>query len=559
MGRKSNLVPTPTFGDRFRELLERQLQTRFETLRPEDLATIRPEAAVLAQSLGFSGDEDTGIMLFTSSPGFVVTTVREKHTHTSLAILKSAIELSFLREPRIAGQIQGGVSKADFDRTSDQRIELSASRCSYLASGGDVYRASHEELLKGVEGEPGIPLEDLARMFGKLRLFPEVKARVGTKRAIAAMKAMTFRQFKAFRFTDDPDIKVPLPTRAHKRAGQPETTRKSVQGGRVVVQPPEPQTPLECELRRSVQNNYPVYLANSRHPQVIAGLADSIQAWRDSVNEETRRLYAQSPALGLATSFPLNDDLLTCRNGLELEDRVRVAFRDIGADRRTVAVGVARLADEPDFRSYWNPGNARFSTWARFTLGIGEELRDLLRVGRNLIKYPFFLEGQAGFDSDNAFYSLRFIAQAMITHNNNVELIRARLRTLTTREFAQFASDPLFDKRGSSRPLTRKQVERYSELRAELQHLLDQGHTVRVIELYTAPEKNNVMAILSELEKAVEAQTASAAIELSSADSEVPVMGAEDKQAESTLTLAATAQSETTPEATMEDANNMAA
>jgi hypothetical protein len=548
MRRKSNLVPTPTFGDRFRELLERQLQTRFETLRPEDLATIRPEAAALAQSLGFSGDEDTGIMLFTSSPGFVVTTVREKHTRTSLAILKSAIELSFLREPRIAGQIQGGASKADFDRTSDQRIELSASRCSYLARGGDVYRASHEELLNGVEGEPGIPLEDLAKRFGMLRLYLEVKARVGAKRAIRAMQTMTFRQFKAFRFTDDPDIKSPAPTRASKPAGNPEITSKSVQGGRVVVQPPEPQTPLECELRRAVQNGHPVYLACSQHPQVIAGLADAIQGWRSSVNEETLRFYAQSPALGFATSFPLNDDLLTCRNGVELQDRVRTAFRDIGADRRTVAVGVARLADEPDFRSYWNPGNARFSTWARFTLGIGEELRDLLRVGRNLIKYPFFLEGQAGFDSDNAFYSLRYTAQAMVTHNNNVALIRARLTTLATREFAQFASDPLFEQRGSTRPLTRKQVERYSELRAEMQHLLDQDYAVRVVELYTAPEKNNVMVLLSEIEKAVEAQTASPAIDLSSAASDTP-----------TLTLAATVQSETTPEATMEDANNKAA
>lgn len=559
MARKSIKVPTPTFGDRFRERLERQLQTRFESLRPDELATIRPEAAALAKSLGFSGDGDTGLMLFTSSPGFIATTVREKHTRTSIAILKSAIELSFLREQGISRQIQGGASTADFDRTSDQRLELSAARCSYLVAGGDVYRRSHKELLGGVDGEPGIPLEDLSRMFGKLRLYPEVKARVGEKRAIAAMKTMTFRQFKAFRFTDDPDIRVTAPTPAAKQAGRPETTSKSVQGGRAVVQPPEPQTPLECELRRAVQNSYPVYLAYSQHPQVIEGLDNAIQAWRDSVNEETRRLYAQSPALGLATSFPLNDDLLTCRNGVELQDRVRVAFRDLGADRRTVAVGVARLADEPDFRSYWNYGNARFSTWAQFSLGIGEELRDLLRVGRNLIRYPYFLEGQIGFDSDNAFYSLRFIAQAMVTHNNNVELIRARLRTLTTREFAQFASDPLFEQRGSSRPLTRKQVERYSELRAEMQHLLAQGNAVKVVDLYTAPEKNNVMALLSEIEKAVEAQTASPAIELSSVAAEAPVTGAEDKPAESTLTLAAKAPSETTPEATREDTNNKAA
>jgi hypothetical protein len=549
----------PTFGDRFRERLERQLQTRFETLRPEDLAAIRPEAAALAKSLGFSGDEDTGIMLFTSSPGFIANTVREKHIHNSVRLLMAGIDLSVLRQQGISRQIQGGASKADFDRTSDQRIELSSARCSYLASGGDVYRVSHKELLEGVDGEPGIPLDDLARKFGKLRLYPEVKARVGAKRAIAAMKTMTFRQFKAFRFTDSPDIKVPAPTPAAKQAGHPETTRKSVQGGRVVVQPSDPQTPLECELRRAVQNGYPVYLAYSRHTQVIEGLDATIQSWRDGVNEETRRFYAQSPALGHGTSFPLNDDILSCTNGVELQDRVRAAFQDAGADRRTVAIGVTRLADEPDSRPYWNGGNSLFSVFARLSLGIGEELRDLLSVGRNLIRYPFFLEGQTGFDSDDAFYSLRFIAKAMVTHNNNVELIRARLRTLTTREFSQFAADPLFDQRGSTRPLTRKQVERYSELQAELQHLISQGYSVKVVELYTVSEKNNVMAILSEAEKALEAQTASPAIARVSTEAEAPVAGAEDKPAESTLTLAATAKSETTPEATMEDANNKAA
>ena len=396
MARKSIKVPTPTFGDRFRERLERQLQTRFESLTPEELASIRPEAAILAKSLGFSGDEDAGIMLFTSSPGFVAETVREKHARNSIALLKSGIELSFLREHGVSRQIQGGASTADFDRTSDQRLELSASRCSYLVAGGDVYRRSHKELLGGVDGEPGIPLEDLSRMFGKLRLYPEVKARVGAKRAVVAMKTMTFRQFKAFRFTDDPDIKVPAPAPATKQDGHPETTSKSVQGGRVVVQPPEPQTQLECELRRAVQNNYPVYLAYSRHTQVIDGLDDAIQGWRNCVNEKTRRFYAQSPALGHATSFPLNDDLLSCTNGVELQDRVRAAFLDIGADRRTVAVGVARLADEPDFQSYWRSGNNTFSLWAGFTLGIGEELRDLLRVGRNLIRYPSFSKGRPG-------------------------------------------------------------------------------------------------------------------------------------------------------------------
>ena len=92
-----------------------------------------------------------------------------------------------------------------------------------------------------------------------------------------------------------------------------------------------------------------------------------------------------------------------------------------------------------------------------------------------------------------------------------------------------------------------------------MQHLLSQGYNVKAVELYTASEKNNVMAILSEAEKAVEVQAASQAIELSSVASEAPVTGPEDKPAESTLTLAANAPSESTLEATREDANNKAA
>ena len=172
----------------------------------------------------------------------------------------------------------------------------------------------------------------------------------------------------------------------------------------------------------------------------------------------------------------------------------------MAADRWTVAILVARLRYEDQFKPRWNYEHGSFSVYARVVLGIGEELRDLLRVGRNLLRFPFFLEGQQGLNTDNAFYSFRYVDLAMEKHENNIDLIKARLHSLTTREFAEFARDPLFDERGSKKRLTLKQEERYLKLLEELNHERSLGRSVKIIEILTEGERSTVATLIADAE-----------------------------------------------------------
>ena len=60
----------------------------------------------------------------------------------------------------------------------------------------------------GVDGEPGIPLDDLARSITKLPYYEAARKRVGPKEAIRAMAKYSYLDFKGFARRDDPWVTV---------------------------------------------------------------------------------------------------------------------------------------------------------------------------------------------------------------------------------------------------------------------------------------------------------------------------------------------------------------
>jgi hypothetical protein len=199
---------------------------------------------------------------------------------------------------------------------------------------------------------------------------------------------------------------------------------------------------------------------------------------------------------------------------------------------------VARLSTEPFFYPRWHEEYNSFAAYANQVLGIGEELRDLLRIGRNLIRFPSILEGQTGFETDTHFYSLRYLDQAVANHRSNPALIRARLKNLTTREFAEFARDPQYEERGSLRKLPAKREARAAELLFEVNNLLEQGRAVKVIEILAKPEIEYLTTNLSAVEHTLQVKTMAASIHDTAQEAA--------SAPEAAITLAASVQDENT-------------
>ena len=429
------------------------------------------------------------------------TSARDLHTGNNLALLRLAIDCSFLKEERLSTQIHGCPTPAAYRRQVDNRIDMSPRRFNDLAASGDTFRARYEELLNGVDGEPGIPLDDLARSITKLPYYEAARKRVDPKEAIRAMAKYSYARLQGVcaprRSLGDRDS-----GRGRRQARGYLQAEKAVQPPAKSVAPrhlPEVHSENERRLLHGVQFGRDLFIASSERSEALDSLESDIRKYREDINSKNSDHFGGSP-LGLGTEYPLNEDLLTSRNAFDLEECIRKGIANMAADRWTVAILVARLRYEDQFKPRWNYEHGSFSVYARVVLGIGEELRDLLRVGRNLLKYPFFLEGQQGLNTDNAFYSFRYVDLAMEKHENNVDLIRARLRSLTTREFAEFARDPLFDERGSKKRLTLKQEERYSKLLDELNHELSLGRSVKIIEILTEGERSKVATLIADAE-----------------------------------------------------------
>ena len=507
MGRKGSRPRAPSFSEQFLEKMPRLVRAEYESLPPEERAQFAPEIAKISAALGFTSNMDAAFAMVSTDGRLLETSARDLHTGNSLALLRLAVECSFLKDKRLSTQIHGCPTPAAYRREVDNRIDLSPRRFNDLAASGDAFRLRYEELLNGVDGEPGIPLVDLARSITKLPHYEAVRKRVGPKEAIRAMVKYSYVDFKGFARRDDPWVTVTAAEVTAKLSGA--QAEKAVQPPAKVVPRhlPEVHSEFERQLLRGVQFGRDLCIASSDRSEALDYVEADIRRYRKNIDAQNRDHFGGSP-LGIGTSHPLNEDLLTSRNAFDLEEYIRKGIANMAADRWTVTILVARLRYEDQFQPRWNFEHGAFSVYARVVLGIGEELRDLLRVGRNLLKYPFFLEGQEGLNTDNAFYSFRYVDLAMEKHANDVDLIRARLRSLTTREFAEFARDPLFDERGLKKSLTIKQEECYTKLLNELNNQLALGRSVKIIEILTEGERGKIATLIGDAESALAARDA---------------------------------------------------
>jgi len=92
----------------------------------------------------------------------------------------------------------------------------------------------------------------------------------------------------------------------------------------------------------------------------------------------------------------------------------------------------------------------------------------------------------------------------MNTHHSKVELIRARIKTLTCREFAEFATDASFEDRHASKSISFRQEEVLNGFFAQIAHYQGIGQSVKVVEVLADYEIPHVERFIREAQAAGE-------------------------------------------------------
>jgi hypothetical protein len=165
----------------------------------------------------------------------------------------------------------------------------------------------------------------------------------------------------------------------------------------------------------------------------------------------------------------ISGDLYNLTNANEIILRIRAGLALVAPARRTIAVLLFRLFSEKlSFESLWkHPREGveykSFRDFAMDELGMGEDYRDYLAVGRVLRDHCEFLDGLSDLDTETVFLKLRYLPAALYNHRGEEPLILARLHSLTVREFKLFSTDPDFEITFSKR-FTKKQLGKFNEL-----------------------------------------------------------------------------------------------
>ena len=218
------------------------------------------------------------------------TSARDLHTGNNLALLRLAIDCSFLKEERLSTQIHGCPTPASYRRQVDNRIDMSPRRFNDLAASGDTFRLRYEELLNGVDGEPGIPLDDLARSITKLPHYEAARKRVGPKEAIRAMAKYSYLDFKGFARRDDPWVTVTA-AEVDAKLGGVMQAEKAVQLPAKSVAPrhlPEVHSENERRLLHGVQFGRDLYIASSERSEALDSLESGIRKYREDINSKNQ-------------------------------------------------------------------------------------------------------------------------------------------------------------------------------------------------------------------------------------------------------------------------------
>jgi len=476
------------------------------TYTPEQWKALTQIANEIATAIHTSTKQTDALDLVSIDFHHIVRVIRRLKKAHGLTELGVMILLDNIVTKRLWKDVPHCNSAADFFRLCEHLIGFSSSRARDFQVRGHAFRHHWQDLRGGYGSVAGLSIEELCfRHLTKLGHYDKAVELFGREEALRLFKECTARDFTArvkdasAKTADAPVSNAPI----HKK------------------RTPKVTTPIDDLQLSGVQLKALHIIANGGSPKLLAMAShDQIELATSRFEEDRReknlaiRAEIGHKLYDVKRPFEVNKDLMELANVQEIIDRIRSGLAIAMPRRRTIAVHTYRLANESYFREYWQHPRmeVRYKSFAAFAaveLGMGEELRDYLRVGRNLAKFGYILDGLDEIDTDAMFYKLRYIDEAVVTHQSDIALIRARLANLSVREFAKFAQQADYDQQ-ASRTISRQYRESFANFMAQINSCIEKGLAVDVIECYGPNESLIIDTIMSEVREEGKVITANA-------------------------------------------------
>jgi hypothetical protein len=425
----------------------------------------------------------------------IVRTIRRLKKSYGLSELGVAILLDNIIDKELYKDLYGCSSPTDFFRRCDELIGYSSSRARDFQARGGNFKRHWKDIRQGYGAVPGISIEDLClRHLTKLGLYDDAVALFEREEALRLFTQCSYRDF-AKRIKDEQHksqkVLQESPPKTKKARAKAASRLEGLELSSV-----------QLKALHIMATEGTVHLLSSERQDQIDRAIVRLSMYRSTRNAEARAKIGHKP-YDPQKPLVVNKELMDLNNAPEIVDRIRAGVAQAMPCRRTIAILIYRLASEPYFRLYWHrPGNrthyTSFGDFAKGWLDMGDEFRDYIRVGKNLAQHYYMLDSLEGIDTDIMFYKLRFLDDAVLTHHGDTSLIRARLVSLSCREFAKFARDPNYEQ-NLVQSLSRKKEEAFLRLVAKINTDRENGLAVGVVELFTPDEAAKVQGFLYEI------------------------------------------------------------
>jgi hypothetical protein len=410
----------------------------------------------------------------------IISIIKKLQAKVGIAELVVMILLAQIVNHRLYDRY-GCTSDNNFYVMFAETMGMSSSRARDYCKRGQIFLKYHKEILNGNALNSGIPLEELVSShLSKLTLYEEAVKKFGRYEAVFEMRTLPFRRlqkkiaytignFNEEQYIGDSSETIPKrPRMCYSSLELSDDQKFDINKAQVEhflklnLSPPEKRL---IQIIAKGGNVYRIYKFSEDHRKQLDSI---VRQRRIDIWNETHLILSSSSEKAtyeLPTDpFFIPEDLYENRNIRDMICRIKECLALVVPVRRVIALLTYKLSHEKiNNHPLWESPREgvvyrSFRDFAMGELGMGEEYRDYIAVGKVLMKYYYFLDGLSDMDTEDVFFKLRYLPKALKIHKGDEYLVLARLRSLTIREFKLFSELPNFEVTFSKR-LTIKQLE----------------------------------------------------------------------------------------------------
>jgi len=402
------------------------------------------------------------IPLITNEFDSMVAIIRKLRKKIGVSELVAMLLLALLVDKKLYKQI-GCRSDTAFFRTYSEAMGMSRSRARDYCKRGTIFLKYYNDFIEGVGSVTGIPLNDFADShMSKLTLYEKAVEKFGREEAFALFKSCTFRDFQdklkvVIKSTKQSEKSHDISQKSPKSSDDVHRRQKEMIEGLNLA-------PSEKRLLRIIAKGGMYHVTQYLTEEQVIQVESRLHQRRNEVFERNLQVAPigfERKSYNPDDPLSFSEELFELWNASDIILRIRDGLARTIPLRRSIALLVFRLFR--DCKSTWSfHGYNNFRDFAMKELGMGEEYRDYLRVGKILWHNHQFLHYITDMDTEDMFFKLRYLEDALKTHSGNEPLVLARLRTLSIREFKLFSEMPDFEITFSKR-LTKKQLQKFRE------------------------------------------------------------------------------------------------